>query len=91
LQSNSIYYSLIVRCFSVKDEALIAAATLSDRYIADRKQPDKAIDLIDEACSRLRLEQESKPEAIWKASFTLFIKFYHISLSSLSLNTFRIL
>ena len=52
----------------IKDEALIAAATLSDRYIADRKQPDKAIDLIDEACSRLRLEQESKPEAIWKVS-----------------------
>merc|ERR1712137_210293 len=50
----------------VKDEALIAAATLSNRYITDRKQPDKSIDLIDEACSRLRLEQESKPEIVWK-------------------------
>lgn len=50
----------------IKDEALIAAAMLSDRYIADRKQPDKSIDLVDEACSRLRLEQESKPEIIWK-------------------------
>ena len=52
----------------MQDEAFIAASTLSDRYIADRKQPDKSIDLIDEACSRLRLEQESKPEVIWKVS-----------------------
>mmetsp|Transcript_11378 Transcript_11378/g.17048 ORF Transcript_11378/g.17048 Transcript_11378/m.17048 type:complete len:591 (+) Transcript_11378:22-1794(+) len=58
----------------VKDEALIAAATLSDRYIADRKQPDKSIDLIDEACSRLRLEQESKPEIIWKVERDLLTK-----------------
>eukprot|EP00977_Amphora_coffeiformis_P014488 scaffold4060_cov190-Amphora_coffeaeformis.AAC.22 len=50
----------------IKDEALVAAATLSDRYLADRKQPDKSIDLVDEACSRLRLEQESKPEILWK-------------------------
>jgi len=50
----------------IQDEALVAAATLSDRYLTDRKQPDKSIDLIDEACSRLRLEQESKPEIIWK-------------------------
>jgi ATP-dependent Clp protease ATP-binding subunit ClpB len=50
----------------IKDEALVAAATLSDRYLPDRKQPDKSIDLVDEACSRLRLEQESKPEIIWK-------------------------
>jgi ATP-dependent Clp protease ATP-binding subunit ClpB len=50
----------------IKDEALVAAATLSDRYLADRQQPDKSIDLVDEACSRLRLEQESKPEIIWK-------------------------
>jgi len=66
----------------IKDEALIAAATLSDRYIADRKQPDKAIDLIDEACSRLRLEQESKPEAIWKVERDLLTK--QIELSALS-------
>ncbi|GKY98619.1 hypothetical protein MPSEU_000818600 [Mayamaea pseudoterrestris] len=50
----------------IKDEALVAAATLSDRYLTDRKQPDKSIDLVDEACSRLRLEQESQPEIIWK-------------------------
>ena len=57
-----------------QDEALIAAATLSDRYIADRKQPDKSIDLVDEACSRLRLEQESKPEIIWKVERDLLTK-----------------
>ena len=50
----------------IKDEALVAAATLSDRYLTERNQPDKSIDLVDEACSRLRLEQESKPEIIWK-------------------------
>jgi ATP-dependent Clp protease ATP-binding subunit ClpB len=58
----------------VRDEALIAAATLSDRYIADRFQPDKSIDLVDEACSRLRLEQESKPEAIWQLERDLLTK-----------------
>lgn len=58
----------------VKDEALIAAATLSNRYIADRKQPDKSIDLVDEACSRLRLEQESKPEVVWKVERDLLTK-----------------
>ncbi len=45
----------------IKDSALVAAATLSDRYIADRKLPDKAIDLIDEAASRLRMEIDSMP------------------------------
>lgn len=45
----------------IKDSALIAAATLSDRYITDRFLPDKAIDLIDEASSRLRIEVNSKP------------------------------
>eukprot|EP00804_Cyclotella_cryptica_P018613 CCRYP_011414-RA/>CCRYP_011414-RA protein AED:0.06 eAED:0.06 QI:43/1/1/1/1/1/4/139/963 len=58
----------------VKDAALIAAATLSNRYITDRKQPDKSIDLIDEACSRLRLEQESKPEIVWKVERDLLTK-----------------
>ena len=58
----------------VKDEALIAAATLSNRYLTDRKQPDKSIDLVDEACSRLRLEQESKPEVIWKVERDLLTK-----------------
>jgi ATP-dependent Clp protease ATP-binding subunit ClpB len=45
----------------IKDSALVAAAMLSDRYIADRKLPDKAIDLIDEAASRLRMEIDSMP------------------------------
>ena len=45
----------------IKDSACISAATLSDRYIADRQLPDKAIDLIDEAASRLRMEIDSKP------------------------------
>jgi len=45
----------------IQDSALIAAATLSDRYIADRFLPDKAIDLVDEAASRLRIEIDSVP------------------------------
>jgi ATP-dependent Clp protease ATP-binding subunit ClpB len=45
----------------VRDAALVAAAVLSDRYISDRQLPDKAIDLIDEAASRLKLEIESSP------------------------------
>jgi ATP-dependent Clp protease ATP-binding subunit ClpB len=48
------------------DAALVAAATLSDRYITGRQLPDKAIDLIDEAASRLRMEKESSPEEIDK-------------------------
>ncbi len=48
----------------IKDEALVAAAKLSDRYIADRFLPDKAIDLIDEAASKLRLEINSMPEEL---------------------------
>ncbi len=48
----------------VKDSALIAAATLSDRYIQDRFLPDKAIDLIDEAASRLKIQLDSVPEAL---------------------------
>jgi ATP-dependent Clp protease ATP-binding subunit ClpB len=48
----------------ITDSAIVAAATLSHRYISDRFLPDKAIDLIDEAASRLRMEAESKPEAI---------------------------
>jgi ATP-dependent Clp protease ATP-binding subunit ClpB len=48
----------------IKDSAIIAAATLSDRYITDRFLPDKAIDLIDEAASRLRIEIDSKPTEI---------------------------
>jgi ATP-dependent Clp protease ATP-binding subunit ClpB len=48
----------------ITDGAIVAAATLSNRYIADRFLPDKAIDLVDEAASRLRMEVDSKPEAI---------------------------
>ncbi|HYF73985.1 MAG TPA: AAA family ATPase, partial [Nocardioides sp.] len=48
----------------ITDAALVAAATLSDRYISGRQLPDKAIDLIDEAASRLRMEIESSPEEI---------------------------
>src|SRR5437016_5485557 len=48
----------------ITDNALVAAATLSDRYIGDRFLPDKAIDLVDEAASRLRMEIDSLPEEI---------------------------
>ena len=48
----------------ISDRALVAAATLSDRYITDRFLPDKAIDLMDEAASRLRMEADSKPEEL---------------------------
>src|SRR4051812_45924864 len=48
----------------IKDSALVAAATLSDRYISDRFLPDKAIDLIDEATSKLRIEIDSSPTEI---------------------------
>jgi ATP-dependent Clp protease ATP-binding subunit ClpB len=48
----------------ITDPATIAAATLSNRYIADRQLPDKAIDLIDEAAARLRTEIDSKPQAL---------------------------
>ena len=47
---------------SINDSAILAAAKLSKRYISDRKLPDKAIDLIDEAASKLRIEIDSKPE-----------------------------
>ncbi len=46
---------------SIKDKALIAAATLSDRYITDRFLPDKAIDLIDEACATIKVQMQSVP------------------------------
>ncbi|KAL2416090.1 Heat shock protein 78, mitochondrial [Exophiala dermatitidis] len=50
----------------ITDGALVAAATYSNRYITDRFLPDKAIDLVDEAASALRLQQESKPDSIQK-------------------------
>ena len=48
----------------ITDPAIVAAATLSHRYIADRQLPDKAIDLMDEAASRIRMEIDSKPEEL---------------------------
>ena len=48
----------------ITDPAIVAAATLSHRYIADRQLPDKAIDLVDEAASRIRMEIDSKPEEL---------------------------
>ena len=48
----------------IRDAALVAAATLSDRYITDRFLPDKAIDLVDEASARLRTQMESRPEKL---------------------------
>ncbi len=49
---------------SIKDKALVAAATLSDRYITDRFLPDKAIDLVDEACATIKVQLESVPTSI---------------------------
>ncbi len=48
----------------ITDGAIVAAAQLSDRYISDRFLPDKAIDLIDEAASKLRIEMDSMPEEL---------------------------
>jgi ATP-dependent Clp protease ATP-binding subunit ClpB len=50
----------------ITDPAIVAAATLSNRYISDRQLPDKAIDLVDEAASRIRIEIDSKPEEMDK-------------------------
>lgn len=50
----------------IQDSAIIAAARMSHRYITERNLPDKAIDLVDEAASRLRMEMDSKPEALGK-------------------------
>eukprot|EP00961_Rhodomonas_salina_P233337 3153547-Rhodomonas_salina.1 len=48
----------------IQDAALVAAAALSDRYIADRFLPDKAIDLVDESAAKLKMEMTSKPAAV---------------------------
>ncbi len=53
---------------TIKDKALIAAATLSNRYITDRFLPDKAIDLIDEACATIRVQLDSVPEKLDRLS-----------------------
>ena len=65
----------------ITDAALVSAAVYSNRYITDRNLPDKAIDLVDEACSALRLQQESKPDSI-----TEVLAFPYFSLTSSSLN-----
>ena len=52
----------------IHDRALIAAATLSNRYISDRFLPDKAIDLVDEACAMIKTEMESMPQELDDAS-----------------------
>ena len=51
---------------NIKDQALVAAATLSDRYITDRYLPDKAIDLIDEACATIKVQMDSVPTSLDK-------------------------
>jgi ATP-dependent Clp protease ATP-binding subunit ClpB len=58
---------------SITDSAIVSAATLSDRYITDRFLPDKAIDLIDESASKLRMEMDSKPEEIDKLDREIII------------------
>jgi ATP-dependent Clp protease ATP-binding subunit ClpB len=65
-EKYEVYHKVIIR-----DEAIIAAADLSTRYITDRYLPDKAIDLIDEAASRLRLEMNSVPEEIDEVERTI--------------------
>jgi ATP-dependent Clp protease ATP-binding subunit ClpB len=79
LRGLKSHYELHHAGIRIKDEALIAAAEMSDRYITDRFQPDKSIDLVDEACSRLRLEQESKPEVLWKVERDLMTKQIEVS------------
>ncbi|KAK9480335.1 P-loop containing nucleoside triphosphate hydrolase protein [Lipomyces japonicus] len=69
----------------ITDGALVTAATYGNRYITDRYLPDKAIDLVDEACSALRLQQESKPDAIQQLDRTIMT--IQIELESLKKET----
>lgn len=69
----------------IADSALVSAATNAQRYIQDRFLPDKAIDLVDEACSKLRLQQESKPEVIEKLDRSIIT--LQIELESLKKDT----
>ncbi|EEB07722.2 hsp78-like protein [Schizosaccharomyces japonicus yFS275] len=69
----------------ITDDAIVTAATYSSRYITDRYLPDKAIDLIDEACSSLRLQQESKPDALRRLDRQIMT--IHIELESLRKET----
>ncbi|KAJ1637560.1 P-loop containing nucleoside triphosphate hydrolase protein [Pavlovales sp. CCMP2436] len=57
----------------ITDGALVAAATLAGRYLTERKLPDSAIDLVDEAASRLRLQRESKPEELFQLDRTILV------------------
>ncbi len=59
---------------NIKDNALIAAATYSDRYITDRFLPDKAIDLIDEACASIKVQMDSVPENLDELTRTIMMK-----------------
>lgn len=70
---------------SIADSALVTAAVASNRYISERQLPDKAIDLIDEACSAVRLARESKPPAL--ESIEHHITELQIELSSLGRDT----
>ena len=60
----------------INDEALVAAASLSNRYITNRFLPDKAIDLVDEAASRIKMEIESQPVELDKLERKYGSKFY---------------
>ena len=63
---NGTTFTKLVKKYQITDPAIVAAAELSHRYITDRFLPDKAIDLIDEAASRIKMEIDSKPEAMDK-------------------------
>lgn len=69
----------------ISDAALVAAAQYAHRYITDRFLPDKAIDLVDEACSRLKLQQESKPDVLESLERTILTQ--QIELESLKKET----
>lgn len=71
----------------ILDSALVSAAVNSQRYITDRFLPDKAIDLIDEAAARLRLQQESKPEVLQNLDHSILT--LEIELESLKKETSR--
>jgi ATP-dependent Clp protease ATP-binding subunit ClpB len=58
----------------ITDGALVAAATFASRYLTERKLPDSAIDLVDEAASRLRLQRESKPEELFDLDRTILVQ-----------------
>jgi ATP-dependent Clp protease ATP-binding subunit ClpB len=70
----------------ILDSAIIAAAKMSHRYITDRQLPDKAIDLIDEAASRIKMELDSKPEALDKLELVWYLQLRFFQLSKLLLN-----